>query len=780
MKIKKLKIYAMLLSFLTIIPLTKNVSGLSSSNNGEVKITNQSNEITTKSHKRRSSNNETENYDDYLEPVYGKYITSDVQTYSDDSKKDIYEDNNSFESATNITGWTSIEATLHKDPWYYLFWRDIDEDYYRVDVSGDANIKISLTNIPEGCDYDIELYTHSNQKNAVMSNIVKFDKESCSDNKGNMDEYLEKDITPNTYYIRVYSGDKVTYDANNKYKLTVLVDYKAKDKEYGKLRYNLGAGGAIWLSDFDPIGIKAFSTLSKEEAGFMLIEDSGLITNAFSNPIISQLEANKKIEHATIYIWNNNWKKALYTIVEEIRSQISKEVKDGQELRATLEFIGDKIETGGLIVGLVLTFFTPAGMSILTQNIISVISSVAPYVYAPLMKALFPNAWDTTKEKYLNYLNILSTALNTTDNTSDNEIVKISSYYKLTSYYDVILDRINYYFDFTPEYDETGYKYNDTTFYSKHQNQSFNGQIYGIVNSTDLSSIINRTFVAQSEINTGGNRRIELGNGIIDELDVGEYHWYNFTAPEDGYYRFYTEGTTDTYGSLFNEIVPSRSVSSEISSNDEDGYGSNFSLEYKMFSNQTIFIRVSGSFWDSIGEYHFKVEKMTGVHEDKDKIVLSDYGFKEKYESEPIKTSHITPKGLHFTTNRLRCGIIDKSYLVLSAKRKDAGLSYIEYEFNKVINTVGFDMAIWSNEEYLNQDSSISFDYKASNGKWRRAEYIDIAELSKAKESLDRFYIDFPEDAYGFRFVVRTNAVNYEKNKGRVVIGDISVFYLDS
>lgn len=274
MKIKKLKIYAMLLSFLTIIPLTKNVSGLSSSNNGEVKITNQSDEITTKSHKRRSSRNETKNYDDYLEPVYGKYITSDVQTYSDDSKKDIYEDNNSFESATNITGWTSIEATLHKDPWYYLFWRDIDEDYYRVDVSGDANINISLTNIPEGCDYDIELYTHSNQKNAVMSDIDLFDSDSYSNKEKNTDESIIRDITPNTYYIRVYSGDKVTYDANNKYKLTVLVDYKAKDKEYGKLRYNLGAGGAIWLSDFDPVGIKAFSTLSKEEeAGFMLIED---------------------------------------------------------------------------------------------------------------------------------------------------------------------------------------------------------------------------------------------------------------------------------------------------------------------------------------------------------------------------------------------------------------------------------------------------------------------------------------------------------------------------
>ncbi len=175
-----------------------------------------------------------------------------------------------------------------------------------------------------------------------------------------------------------------------------------------------------------------------------------------------------------------------------------------------------------------------------------------------------------------------------------------------------------------------------------------------------------------------------------------------------------------------------------------------------------------------------KAEELENVYDVTDTIKLKDYGFKEKYEFDPITTQHKTEHGLEFSANRLRCGVIDKSYLSLSAKRKDAGLAYIEYEFSKIIYTVEFNLAIWSEEEYLNKESSISFDYKDMEGKWRRCMNFDIAKLSKSKDKLDNFYVEFPEDAYGFRFVVRTNDVNYEKNKGRVVIGDISVLYSNS
>ena len=709
-------------------------------------------------------------FKDYLEPVYGDYLIPEIQTYSSDSEKDQYEDNNSFEKSTNITGQTTIKATLHKDPWYYLFWRDIDEDYYRIDVLGNAKLDIELTNIPYGCDYDLELYMHSNSVDSSFENIVFL---NSSSKTGNSDELISRNIVANSYYIRVYPYGEKSYDAENEYTLNVKVSYTAKNDTYANLKYNLGAGGALWLSDFDPFGFKAFSSRIEEYAGFRMYSD-GLTADSFANPIFRYLGTDRKIEHATLYIWNNDWKKALHQIVEKIKTEVINQIEEDKKFRAELEL---KKSVGELIIGLTVTFVVPEGFVSDVIDIMGLISNVGPDFYGQFFMALFPRAWDTTKEEYLDYLDILLTALDTTNTTSDNEIVKIPTYYKITSTYNALTNLISYNCDFTPEYDTTGYKYNDVNFFAFHIDQIFNGTIYGIVNSTDLEDAIDRFYVAPDEINTGGNRNITIGDGIIDELDLGEYHWFNFTALATGYYRFYTEGDTDTYLSIFNQIVPSRSMDGELKCDDDSGSNKNCSLKYKLRENQTIYLRISGYNWTRTGLYHLKVEALENLYDSYDTIKLGDYGFKEKYEFEPITTQHQTENGLDFSTNRLRCGVIDKTYLSLSAKRKDASLAYIEYEFANTIYNVDFNLAIWSEEEYLNKESSISFDYKDSGGKWRRYTYIDIANLSKNKDKLDSFSIEFPEDAYGFRFVVRSNEVNYEKNKGRVVIGDISFMY---
>jgi hypothetical protein len=49
---------------------------------------------------------------------------------------------------------------------------------------------------------------------------------------------------------------------------------------------------------------------------------------------------------------------------------------------------------------------------------------------------------------------------------------------------------------------------------------------------------------------------------------------------------------------------------------------------------------------------------------------------------------------------------------------------------------------------------------------------------SKNKDILDSHSFTFPEETYGIRIRVNTNQVNYEKNKGRVVLGDMSLIHL--
>ena len=54
-------------------------------------------------------------------------------------------------------------------------------------------------------------------------------------------------------------------------------------------------------------------------------------------------------------------------------------------------------------------------------------------------------------------------------------------------------------------------------------------------------------------------------------------------------------------------------------------------------------------------------------------------------------------------------------------------------------------------------------------------EEFDKYKESKNKDELDLFSYSFNSDVRKIRFLVHTNQVNYEKNKGRVVIGDITV-----
>lgn len=210
----KIKLFALALSFLMT---TSAVSGLSQ--NESLRLERGVNAISRCDNVKKLSNDmsdhsdDDKSFNDYIEPAYGDYVLSDVQTYSDDSAKDEYEDNNSFGSATNITGKSSIEATLHRDPWYYLFWRNIDEDYYRIDILGDATLHVDLTNIPYGCDYDLELYKHSNSKDSSFDNVTLVDNFSYSRKANNGNESITRNVTPNTYYVRVFPYGEKSYDA---------------------------------------------------------------------------------------------------------------------------------------------------------------------------------------------------------------------------------------------------------------------------------------------------------------------------------------------------------------------------------------------------------------------------------------------------------------------------------------------------------------------------------------------------------------------------------------
>lgn len=178
-----------------------------------------------------------------------------------------------------------------------------------------------------------------------------------------------------------------------------------------------------------------------------------------------------------------------------------------------------------------------------------------------------------------------------------------------------------------------------------------------------------------------------------------------------------------------------------------------------------------------------------------DKVLInpSDYGYECQYFFYELE-KYVTPSvgNETFYTNRLRTGYVDHydstnsyvdaQYLVLSAKREGAGEAYLEYAFNRGIDWIYFDVRWWSSYEQISQYSGEAlFQYKDANGNWVTA--IDLQSdipypyLSTLEDYPTKLYFRFDEPIYEFRFYVQSDYPTGTRNKGRLVIGEINVFF---
>lgn len=153
----------------------------------------------------------------------------------------------------------------------------------------------------------------------------------------------------------------------------------------------------------------------------------------------------------------------------------------------------------------------------------------------------------------------------------------------------------------------------------------------------------------------------------------------------------------------------------------------------------------------------------------------ADYSsFGNVYNNTAIEKTITASSGERIDTKRLRAAIVD-NHLVLSAKNKDAGLAYLEYYFDDYINTIEYDFGLWSDNESLIKNSFISLQCYQGNGYWYNVKEFKAKEMGQDKDLLLHYETDFPILTTAFRFVVQTNMVENDNNRGRVVIGDITV-----
>lgn len=551
------------------------------------------------------------------------------------STKDEYENNNSFEDAKLMfnsnpellrTESGSIYASIHKEPWYYLFWRDIDEDYFYFNAYGNARLTITLTNVPANFDYDIELYMHPNETNSSFDDLRDEEPIAGSYKKYNNNELIDEYITPGTYYIRVYSYDG--YSGDYDYKINYTLSYENQDKSISisDLRYNKGAKAAIWRSDFDPFGYTPFSMNNKQEVGYLMTYP---YMNNYTNPFhnyLNQRADNEKIEHSVIYIWDKEWRSQIRMKLIDMKSKLQTEIDHNNELILKCETVQNYVN--GVFIGIDYLLFIFEG-----PELLGTISSVGNTLSSAIIPLFFPIEWNTNKEELVNYIDVLCAALECDENTSDNEVVMIKTAYKYSEkieyiprvegdynygfgsdYSDPTIiyeTHITYYIDFTPTVNIGGENFlfneDEISFYN---NKGYMyGEVYGIRNINDIKSYINNEELpVLNDTNTSEPTEIFLEDSYSDNLNEGQYFWYMFKAPYTGKYTFSSQGAVDILGELFNSTVNAQSISNRIKYDDNSGVASNFCIEHDMNADEIIYLRIRGANWIETGPFSFEID----------------------------------------------------------------------------------------------------------------------------------------------------------------------------
>lgn len=143
------------------------------------------------------------------------------------------------------------------------------------------------------------------------------------------------------------------------------------------------------------------------------------------------------------------------------------------------------------------------------------------------------------------------------------------------------------------------------------------------------------------------------------------------------------------------------------------------------------------------------------------------------------KTEDITTSnGFTFGTSRLRCGYIENQYLVLSANRSGAGRASLEMNFDINVKAINFDLSLWSGLESLTgQNDYVKLFYLDSENQWQEQMQFSVNNLSTLKQYPDNFYTQFPIATNGIKFEVFKENPTGDRNKGRVVIGNMNLFY---
>lgn len=148
------------------------------------------------------------------------------------------------------------------------------------------------------------------------------------------------------------------------------------------------------------------------------------------------------------------------------------------------------------------------------------------------------------------------------------------------------------------------------------------------------------------------------------------------------------------------------------------------------------------------------------------------------------KSADITlPNGYSFGTRRLRCSYIEGKYLVLSANRKSNtgnynGTAYLEFCFDNNVKKISFYIAKWgSNEGFTGRDNEkITIKCSRDGTNWETRKVLKPKDITAFKDNPLQVKVLLNAGEH-VRISVETTPTSENRNKGRIVLDDIRIYY---
>lgn len=690
---------------------------------------------------KRESEVDEDNY--IVEPYSWWQYVYDQYEYNDDFYRATY-----INTLGNISFNKTIYGTLHQYPfWYVTEWGDMkDVDFYRIVLTADSEFRVSLSNIPSGRNYELELYKLDDSKLKSGSGSVQilmkeaYDLIGESKNGSNISEYISVVAQAGEYVVKVYSvsgtSDHDFYRLNfqslpNSYHPIQTISFNDLKNQGHKM--------AIWQSDFYPLGK---STLELQEDGDIgpywknadYVGDSSV--NATIYQKLKEVEPTQLLQSA-VYVWDPEIKaelRELYAGIYNSLNQIKTQGYNNVSILIEITSIG----TGAASLAVTFSFHPAVGFTLGAYSLIS--SLIVNYV--------MPIEIEVNIDEALPYYAAYMNALEVGPNSNPNEIVCIRNYYRISEYQKNWYSEKRLIVDTTPRYYGTNSKVDENGSISwrgplnsdGEYDQLFAGQIYGISTIEEMNHIIEST-------------KKHVGPLVMPSIHEHSFH---YTGSLDHHYLICECG----------EISSMCSLTPTVSNYNSDyhiyrchGF-QKLELHEKYFDGTSYRCSTSGCNWtQTVLKNHINTE---------------NYGYESQYFFDERIKDITTEDGINVTTKRLRTGIIENK-LVMSAKRNNAGTAYMEYHFNHNISRVDYELALWSDNESLILNSSIRFEALNSNGIWVPLREFDAKTMSQNKDYLISYHTEIDFQSRAFRFIIETNQVQNENNRGRVVIGDVTV-----